>query len=141
MCVWWGRPLGRERARLPARTCEATCLLERMYHSSGSSMETRHLLTATTSSGSPQPRSDSAILVGDNHHQHPPHLHQRVSPMPSLVSGADKQTPTVPIYYERNRFLRPRMGSRRVRNRLVQKYGFVNISLVNVPKQHRKYFR
>ncbi|VDK41774.1 unnamed protein product, partial [Anisakis simplex] len=43
---------------------------------------------------------------------------------------------------ERNRFFRaPRIGSRRIRNRLVQKYGLCNISLVNVPKQRRKYFR
>ncbi|KHN72412.1 Inward rectifier potassium channel irk-1 [Toxocara canis] len=42
---------------------------------------------------------------------------------------------------ERNRFFRaPRIGSRRIRNRLVQKYGLCNISLVNVPKQRRKYF-
>lgn len=40
-----------------------------------------------------------------------------------------------------HRFLRPRIGSRRIRNRLVQKYGLCNISLVNVPKQHRKYLR
>lgn len=43
---------------------------------------------------------------------------------------------------ERNRFFRtPRIGSRRIRNRLVQKYGLCNISLANVPKQRRKYFR
>uniref|UniRef100_A0A914RCB1 Inward rectifier potassium channel C-terminal domain-containing protein n=1 Tax=Parascaris equorum TaxID=6256 RepID=A0A914RCB1_PAREQ len=42
---------------------------------------------------------------------------------------------------ERNRFFRtPRIGSRRIRNRLVQKYGLCNISLANVPKQRRKYF-
>uniref|UniRef100_A0A914BX38 Uncharacterized protein n=1 Tax=Acrobeloides nanus TaxID=290746 RepID=A0A914BX38_9BILA len=40
-----------------------------------------------------------------------------------------------------HRFLRPKIGSRRIRNRLVQKYGLCNISLVNVPKQHRKYLR
>ncbi|KAE9553226.1 hypothetical protein FO519_003576 [Halicephalobus sp. NKZ332] len=42
---------------------------------------------------------------------------------------------------DRNRFLKPRVASKRIRNRLVQKYGICNISLVNVPKQHRKYFR
>ncbi|KAI6201649.1 Inward rectifier potassium channel irk-1 [Aphelenchoides besseyi] len=78
-------------------------------------METKHLLTATTSS--PQRCSQS----NDSE--------RRTSPAPVI----DK--------YERNRFLRPRIGSRRIRNRLVQKYGIVNISLVNVPKQHRKYFR
>ena len=116
-----------------------------MYHSDGS-VEARHLLTATTSSASPQPQSESAILVGNSHIQ-------RASPLPSSLAAvaaaaataaaaADKNaSPRPPLYYERNRFLRPRMNSRRVRNRLVQKYGFVNISLVNVPKQHRKYFR
>ncbi|KAK0396290.1 hypothetical protein QR680_001658 [Steinernema hermaphroditum] len=39
-----------------------------------------------------------------------------------------------------SRFFRNRLGSRRIRNRLVQKYGLCNISLVNVPKQRRKYF-
>lgn len=40
------------------------------------------------------------------------------------------------------RFFRtPRIGSRRIRNRLVQKQGICNISLKNVPKQRRKYFR
>lgn len=42
---------------------------------------------------------------------------------------------------DRIRFFKPRIGSRRIRNRLVQKYGLCNISLVNVPKQRRKYFR
>ncbi|EJW71679.1 hypothetical protein WUBG_17411, partial [Wuchereria bancrofti] len=37
-------------------------------------------------------------------------------------------------------FKAPRIGSRRIRNRLVQKGGICNISLVNVPKQRRKYF-
>ncbi|VDN56258.1 unnamed protein product [Dracunculus medinensis] len=41
---------------------------------------------------------------------------------------------------DRIRFFKPRIGSRRIRNRLVQKYGLCNISLVNVPKQRRKYF-
>lgn len=40
------------------------------------------------------------------------------------------------------RFFRgPRVGHRRIRNRLVQKCGLCNLSLVNVPKQRRKYFR
>ncbi|ETN71361.1 inward rectifier potassium channel [Necator americanus] len=38
-------------------------------------------------------------------------------------------------------FKTPRIGSRRIRNRLVQKQGICNISLRNVPKQRRKYFR
>ncbi|VDM58169.1 unnamed protein product [Angiostrongylus costaricensis] len=38
-------------------------------------------------------------------------------------------------------FKTPRIGSRRIRNRLVQKQGICNISLKNVPKQRRKYFR
>ncbi|CAP28017.2 Protein CBR-IRK-2 [Caenorhabditis briggsae] len=38
-------------------------------------------------------------------------------------------------------FKTPRLGgSRRIRNRLVQKQGLCNISLKNVPKQRRKYF-
>ncbi|VDM74539.1 unnamed protein product [Strongylus vulgaris] len=37
-------------------------------------------------------------------------------------------------------FKTPRIGSRRIRNRLVQKQGICNISLKNVPKQRRKYF-
>uniref|UniRef100_A0A914W372 Uncharacterized protein n=1 Tax=Plectus sambesii TaxID=2011161 RepID=A0A914W372_9BILA len=37
-------------------------------------------------------------------------------------------------------FFRNRIGSRRIRNRLVQKTGLCNVSLVNVPKQRRKYF-
>ncbi|KAJ1350323.1 Inward rectifier potassium channel, variant 2 [Parelaphostrongylus tenuis] len=37
-------------------------------------------------------------------------------------------------------FKTPRIGSRRMRNRLVQKQGICNISLKNVPKQRRKYF-
>ncbi|CAI5455039.1 unnamed protein product [Caenorhabditis angaria] len=38
-------------------------------------------------------------------------------------------------------FKAPRFGgSRRIRNRLVQKQGLCNISLKNVPKQRRKYF-
>ncbi|CAJ0927906.1 unnamed protein product, partial [Mesorhabditis belari] len=42
---------------------------------------------------------------------------------------------------EKTRFFKtPRLGSRRVRNRLVQKTGICNISLKNVPKQRRKYF-
>lgn len=54
--------------------------------------------------------------------------------MPSSASFVDGKI-------DKSKFLRPRMGSRRIRNRLVQKYGICNISLVNVPKQHRKYFR
>ncbi|PAV55669.1 hypothetical protein WR25_01526 [Diploscapter pachys] len=37
-------------------------------------------------------------------------------------------------------FKTPKLGSRRIRNRLVQKQGICNISLKNVPKQRRKYF-
>ncbi|CAD5217003.1 unnamed protein product [Bursaphelenchus okinawaensis] len=61
------------------------------------------------------------------------------SPRPNSTT-TESETPCVEKF-EKNRFLRSRMSSRRIRNRLVQKYGFVNISLANVPKQHRKYFR
>ncbi|MFH4975261.1 hypothetical protein AB6A40_001970 [Gnathostoma spinigerum] len=44
------------------------------------------------------------------------------------------------VGHERRFSYGPRFEARRIRNRLVQKYGLCNISLVNVPKQRRKYF-
>ena len=43
---------------------------------------------------------------------------------------------------DRTGYLRSKFGgSRRIRNRLIQKHGESNISLVNVPKQARRFFR
>lgn len=58
-----------------------------------------------------------------------------------LIDSPDSLGNCIEPRPDRNRFLKPRIGSKRIRNRLVQKYGLCNISLVNVPKQHRKYFR
>ncbi|TMS35960.1 hypothetical protein L596_003240 [Steinernema carpocapsae] len=59
-----------------------------------------------------------------------------------MNSDLDENKPLSGLDYREksSRFFRSRLGSRRVRNRLVQKYGLCNISLVNVPKQRRKYF-
>ncbi|GMT05788.1 hypothetical protein PENTCL1PPCAC_27962, partial [Pristionchus entomophagus] len=59
-----------------------------------------------------------------------------------LVGRQDEDAPPPPIHQTKyTRFFRtPKIGSRRIRNRLVQKQGICNISLKNVPKQRRKYF-
>ncbi|KAI6171301.1 Inward rectifier potassium channel irk-1 [Aphelenchoides bicaudatus] len=91
-------------------------------------METRHLLTApapsVSNSNAPQGRRRSLTIDSS----------EMLDPQNSPCTSFSEKI-------ERNRFLRPKIGSRRIRNRLVQKYGLVNISLCNVPKQHRKYFR
>ncbi|GMT36910.1 hypothetical protein PFISCL1PPCAC_28207, partial [Pristionchus fissidentatus] len=58
-----------------------------------------------------------------------------------VAKQQDEDIPTQINTTKYARFFRtPKIGSRRIRNRLVQKQGICNISLKNVPKQRRKYF-